>query len=187
MHQYYVFACPLIALQPTFYDLMFNPWSSRVSQETKWSQLDALYIGIVVMLWASVFMKIQHSSTKSCSATLSGPSNACLALKDGRETSLGPLTVQKRIHLGSKRWSLQGQVGGRNRKNSDATVCKVLRNFCEGPARQYQCQGFNWIIAVQSRAMLQKAASYRMWCGIKPCNLTEFVRSCNSMDLERFT
>lgn len=125
----------------SFYDLNFNPWSSRVSQETKWSQLDALYIVIVVMLWASAFMKIQHSSTKSCSATLSGPSNACLALKDGRETSLGPLTVQKKTFWQQK-MILQGQIGGRNRKSSDATVCKVLRNYCKGPARQYQCQGF---------------------------------------------
>lgn len=94
--------CPPTHLFLSFYDLNFNPWSSRVSQETKWSQLDALYIVIVVMLWASAFMKIQHSSTKSCSATLSGPSNACLALKDGRETSLGPLTVQKNNILAAK-------------------------------------------------------------------------------------
>lgn len=126
----------------SFYDLNFNPWSSRVSQETKWSQLDALYIVIVVMLWASAFMKIQHSSTKSCSATLSGPSNACLALKDGRETSLGPLTVQKKKTFWQQKMILQGQIGGRNRKSSDATVRKVLRNYCKGPARQYQCQGF---------------------------------------------
>ena len=95
-------------------------------------------------------MRIQHSSTKSCSATLSGPSNACLALKDGRETSLGPLTVQKKkyfrqqkmIPSGSFRvkcWpNSQGHLdlrsfcvefNGQNRKSSDATVCKVLRNY----------------------------------------------------------